>query len=135
MLGRMRLPRVPTAAVAALVSVGIGAHWWSVPLPARTLVGVGGLALAVNLLPHASRGVHRLLSLGPLRLLGLWSFSLYLWQQPFYAAVHDHGMNPWVALAAAAACGLASFYFLERPVREWLNRTWASPGAFGSDRR
>lgn len=80
------------------------------------------LAFAVN---HLSEGVswfRSLLSQWPLRQFGLWSFSIYLWQQPFYASKEALGMP--TALVLAMAAGLLSFYGVERPAREWLNLRW-----------
>lgn len=124
-----RFPRLSLYLVPVLFMTGIAAHWWSVPAPLRMVVGVGSLCLAVNLLEGAHWTVHRVLSVWPLRQLGLWSFSIYLWQQPFYLLVHHQGMTPWLGLALSLACGVVSFYLIEDPMRAWLNRTWAGRGA------
>lgn len=120
---RGRRPRVPAPAVPALVLAGVLLHWWSVPLPVQKLFGVGALALAVNLLPQAPGWVSAAFSLKPLRLLGLWSFSLYLWQQPFYA---EAGMPRALGLLLALGAGLLSYYLVEAPMRRYLNRNWGS---------
>ncbi|TIO37867.1 MAG: acyltransferase, partial [Mesorhizobium sp.] len=60
----------------------------------------------------------------PMVMLGLWSYSLYLWQQPFYKFVHDRDVAPIPMLAAVFACALASYYIVEKPTRGWLNRNW-----------
>ena len=80
------------------------------------------LALAVCLLEPAPRWYQRLLNMMPLRQIGIWSYSLYLWQQPFYK-LHEKGAPLYWTLPAAIACGLASFYLAERPLRLWLNST------------
>lgn len=116
--------RWPSWACPALLVAGIALQWWSVPQPLKTFAGVGALALAVNLLSRAPAWLRSWLSLPALRMLGLWSFSLYLWQQPFYLALHRGELTLPVALGSAFACGLASHYLLERPVRNWLNRAW-----------
>ncbi|RUZ72424.1 acyltransferase, partial [Mesorhizobium sp. M7A.F.Ca.US.003.02.2.1] len=54
----------------------------------------------------------------------LWSYSLYLWQQPFYKFVYEQGSAPIPMLAAVFACAACSYYLIERPAREWLNRNW-----------
>lgn len=64
----------------------------------------------------------RLLSAGPLRHAGLWSYSIYLWQQPFSAKPAEYGLDvaPWFlsfplwALSAVGA-GILSYYLIERP--------------------
>jgi peptidoglycan/LPS O-acetylase OafA/YrhL len=95
-----------------------------VPTPIHYLVAVPLLAIAVNALDFSTRIFSDLLSSWPMATLGLWSYSLYLWQQPFYKFVYEQGSNPWPMLAAAFACALCSYYLIERPAREWLNRNW-----------
>lgn len=52
---------------------------------------------------------------------GMASFSLYLYQQPFFfaAAAHEHASLPM--LAAAIASGLLSYHLIEKPARKTLN--------------
>ena len=57
----------------------------------------------------------------PLRWLGTCSFSLYLWQQPFYLWTRNEGGSTALALIGAIAAGLTSYYLIERPVRAFLN--------------
>jgi peptidoglycan/LPS O-acetylase OafA/YrhL len=116
--------RLHSLAFAVLLGFGILMHWWSVPNPIRTTLGVGVFALAVNALPNASVLVQRILSFKPLRLFGLWSFSIYLWQQPFYFAAKSGSIPTYLALALAIFFGIASFYLLENPARSYLNRVW-----------
>lgn len=120
----------------ALGAIGLATHWWSVPRPVSTIVGVGAFAVALNLMSGAPGWLHAALSWRPLRQLGLWSFSLYLWQQPFYLYLHD---RPLLGVALALPAGVAGFYLLERPARAWLNRHWGgspqgrpAPGTSGS---
>ena len=81
------------------------------------------LALAVTTLDSAQPALRRVFQAVPLRFLGLWSYSIYLWQQPFYKLAQDSVVSLPLALGAAFAAGLASFY-VERPARGWLNRRW-----------
>lgn len=120
----LALPRIPGFAIAALVSSGIVLHWWSLPPAAGALAGVAAFALAVNLLPHAPGLAQRALSFRPLCLLGTWSFSIYLWQQPFYLLAGHGKLAPGVALALGVLSGCASYYLLEQPARSWLNQYW-----------
>jgi hypothetical protein len=39
-----------------------------------------------------------------LRQIGIWSFSIYLWQQPFYVAVRHGDLSPSLGLPMAAIC-------------------------------
>lgn len=90
------------------------AHWTLQAIVAPVL-----LALAVNNVGAAPWAV-RPLSWRPLCWLGLISYSVYLWQQPFYRAHLPYH----VGLVLAIAVGASSFYFLESPVRLWLNENW-----------
>ena len=82
------------------------------------------LAVAVNYLDCAPAIVQRGLSLQPLRWFGICSFSLYIWQQPFYKAVTLDGLPRWAGLALALVVGAGAFYGFEHPVRRWLNTAW-----------
>jgi len=55
--------------------------------------------------------------------MGLWSYSIYLWQQPFTKVLHAWPLPVKLALTMAAA--LASFYFVEAPLRRYLKRVCA----------
>ncbi len=80
------------------------------------------LAFAVNHLGQLAEPARRALAVAPLRLLGICSYSVYLWQQPFY--LFKAHFPPGLALVGALATGAASFYLFENPVRAWLNRRW-----------
>lgn len=90
------------------------------------------LALSVNLLRHAPACVQRALSAPWLTWFGLCSFSLYLWQQPFFQLHNRFALSPVLALAMAVAAGAASFYWFEQPMRQRI-RNWGRrdlPGHF-----
>jgi peptidoglycan/LPS O-acetylase OafA/YrhL len=107
-----------------MLLIGVAAHWWSVPPGVRVLLGWGALALALNTMAHAPRLFLAMFEQAWLRRLGTVSFSLYLWQQPFYQLVHQRGMPPLLGLALSIAVGLAAFYLIERPARTYLNTRW-----------
>jgi peptidoglycan/LPS O-acetylase OafA/YrhL len=118
-----------TWAAPALLLAGIALHWWSSPLAVQRLLGVGCFAASMAALQVNRGWFARVLSWQPLRQMGLCSFSVYLWQQPFYVWLHGgEGRSPWLALALGMACGLASFYWVERPARAYLNANWRSKG-------
>ncbi|MBR0959275.1 acyltransferase family protein [Bradyrhizobium japonicum] len=88
-----------------------------VPDPVRYTVGTFGLSLALATLPSSARFVRSLLSIPALTTLGVWSFSLYLWQQPFA------GNQPRLMfLIFAFVSATFSFYIVEKPARYFLNR-------------
>ena len=114
----------------ALLLVGVALHWWSIPLVVQRLLGVACFAAAICVLSVNKGWLAASLSWAPLRQLGLWSFSVYLWQQPFYLWVHsDTRVSPMLGLALALICGFLSYYFIERPARIYLNTHWGVVGA------
>lgn len=122
-----RWPDMLTAAWVApiLLLMGIALHWWSIPLAVQRLLGVGCFACAMCAISKNRGWFADFLSWKPLGKLGLCSFSLYLWQQPFYLWMHrESWVSPLLALGLAVLCGLLSFYFIERPARTYLNAHW-----------
>lgn len=78
------------------------------------------LALAVTTLDYAPAAVRQLLSFRPLTFFGALSYSIYLWQQPFYMS--QDGSKLWFAmLPGALVAGILSYRFVEQPARNWLN--------------
>ncbi|MCJ8320347.1 MAG: acyltransferase [Colwellia sp.] len=86
------------------------------------------LAFTVNHLDQIPEGCKRLLSIKPLRLLGVLSYSIYLWQQPFYyIGVKEGEYFPFSGLyflLMAIIVGALSFYKIENPIRRYLNDKW-----------
>ena len=70
--------------------------------------------------------VGRFLNARPVAFIGVISYSLYLWQQPFtYAGVHAWTNRFPFNLMMIALCALASYYLVERPtlrMRQFLHK-------------
>jgi peptidoglycan/LPS O-acetylase OafA/YrhL len=113
-------PWMPLASL--VLAVGCYVH----PVPTWTLSLISPLLLAftVNHLKEAPMFFRRMLSVRPIRIFGIWSYSLYLWQQPFTNYQERIPGGSAVALIAATIVGLVSFYLFESPVRAWLNARW-----------
>jgi peptidoglycan/LPS O-acetylase OafA/YrhL len=79
------------------------------------------LALAVNLLQWAPAWLRRVLSARVMTTFGLLSYSIYLWQQPFYWLSIKAPIATPAALAGAIGVGAASYFLVERPARTWIN--------------
>ena len=83
------------------------------------------LAWSVNGLDAAPKLVREALSFRPLVSLGLVSYSLYLWQQPFYVAAgrfREMGLTyVFVLVMAALCCAIGSYLFIEGPARRFIN--------------
>jgi peptidoglycan/LPS O-acetylase OafA/YrhL len=84
------------------------------------------LAITVNYLDCSPGKVKNFLSTNVFMWFGKRSFSLYLWQQPFFNAVEQHLISQPVGLMLGIAVGLASFHFVEDPLRIMLNRAWTA---------
>lgn len=89
------------------------------------------LAVSVNHLKDASNYVKKILSGRYICWLGMFSYSIYVWQQPLYKLLHSKYLmiyNPYLVgvLFFFTACffGYLSFLFIERPIREKLNENW-----------
>lgn len=113
--GRAVWPWLPVVAAV----VGVLLHINRVPDPIKYTVGTALLAVAMATIDVAPIWVRNLLSLPLLRRIGLWSFSIYLWQQPFAKA--GFATAP-VRLILAVLVAIASYYLIENPARRMLNR-------------
>ena len=109
----------PLAAAA-----GVAMFFDVVPTPLHYLIGTPLLAIAVNALDFGARPFVQTLSSRPATQIGLWSYSLYLWQETFYKFVYFDAGLALPMLAATFVCALASYTIVEKPAREWLNRNW-----------
>jgi peptidoglycan/LPS O-acetylase OafA/YrhL len=86
------------------------------------------LAFIVNHLHLSPQKIIDFLRLKALRWLGWLSFSIYLWQQPFYLYFvkkdETFELTSFLFLGAAILAGLLSFNLIEKPARKWLNTHW-----------
>lgn len=120
-IGLQRAWIAPLALLAGLL-----AHWWSLPTGFRIIAGWGAFAVAVNALAAAPRWFLALFEASWLRQLGVCSFSLYLWQQPFYMLSRHHGLPPLLGLLLSLLAGWAAFRLIEDPARVYLNARWGA---------
>lgn len=86
------------------------------------------LAFSINHLDLTPDTFKTLLSNPLLRLIGVLSFSIYLWQQPLYFYFTKSGYAfPFAGpllLFASILLGAISFYLVENPARRYLNNRW-----------
>ena len=113
-----RAPWIPLVALAA----GMALNTNHIPDPIKYSLGSLLIAVAINSLDQTYAFALKFLRLRLVGWFGLISYSLYLWQQPFYYSIERYGALPM--LAGAIATAAAIFYLYERPVREWLNTRW-----------
>jgi peptidoglycan/LPS O-acetylase OafA/YrhL len=86
----------------------------------------GSAALATGLLLISKHGLGRLGIFRPVAWLGTISYSLYLCQQPFYHSKERGEISSLTAITCAFSVAMASYFFIERPTRKWLNARWAN---------
>lgn len=97
----------------------------AVPDPIKYTLGTAMLATALILMTNAPKSLFRLLENPLLLRFGIWSYSIYLWQQPFAKLEGSVPMRfMWMMLAVL--CALASFYLVEKPMRQFLNNLFAT---------
>ena len=111
----------------ALVCYANAAPDWLIFTACPVLLGV-----TVNHLKNLPALVSRLLTNPVIRYFGLWSYSIYLWQQFFYEYSWRIPGGKLVALALAILIGVASYYLLEQPARRWINTRWSSNASYKS---
>jgi peptidoglycan/LPS O-acetylase OafA/YrhL len=107
-----------------MLVTGILVHWWSVPDFVRLIIGPAALGLAINGMPSAPGWLLSIFNSRWLRTLGIYSFSLYLWQQPFYQLTHFDGLSPVLGLMFSLGVGWLAFHLIENPTRTYLNTHW-----------
>jgi len=111
------LRREWTAPVAFLAGMALSTH--HVPEPLKYSLATLAIAAAVNSLESAPAVCRRFLGSRAVGWVGVISYSLYIWQQPFFYSI-DHYRAAPMALAAMVVAVL-SFYMVENPVRQTLN--------------
>lgn len=107
-------PYVPLAAAAVAFALNTN----HVPDSVKYSVGPIFLSIALATLGSAPQLVRNALAMKPLRLFGLISFSLYLWQQPFVSVVEAPAI---VKVACAILIATLSYRYVENPMRRYLN--------------
>ena len=117
-LWRWLSPACAFVGLAVLVQPGL-------PPFVRFGVGTALLAVAVNGVDIAHETMRRFLTNKALMHLGILSYSLYLWQQPYLMLTRgDVSQVACVTLAIGSA--IFSFHWVERPARTFLNRLWST---------
>lgn len=106
----------PLALLVAVVAKGMPFHVLSFGLSTAML------ALSITTIDSAAPVFRKVLSAKVLTYAGLWSYSLYLWQQPFYKLYREGAAPTPLLILAAVLAALASFYLVEKPSRTALNR-------------
>lgn len=122
-----RLPEIRWKAAALMVIALVLIPLYDADTRLRTVIALFVFSPLVNfsiagILLHVVRRPYRVLNLAPVVWLGNISYSLYLWQQPFFgpAAPVRYG----VLFARGLAC--VSYYVVEKPMLRVRERRAAS---------
>jgi peptidoglycan/LPS O-acetylase OafA/YrhL len=93
-------------------------------------LGTTVLALCMARIESLPAFFKQVLTSRPLVYAGMASFSLYLYQQPFYRSDLRAQTN-LLMLAAAVAAGLVSYHLIEKPARRTLNELYSRTSLAG----
>lgn len=98
-----------TAPTIAVIVLGTLTDYTLVPLYESIAIALA--LMLTSAFSHSLTG--RLLTWKPLSLLGIISYSVYLWQEPIFAAHTVERLAVFISLILCMAS--ASYYFIERP--------------------
>lgn len=73
--------------------------------------------------------IKKVLSSRFMRWFGTMSFSIYIWQQPFYEMVKEEKLLKFSMVPVVLVVAILSFYCLENPARKFLNRKFSEYSA------
>jgi peptidoglycan/LPS O-acetylase OafA/YrhL len=114
--GRADPVRRACAIVLAGLFVGLTAMGLFEAAIRPTLTAAAIACLVHYVVTHPTSPPGRLLNSRPMTALGVLSYSLYLWQQPFLDGSGPSAMSRWPAnIPLAFACAIASHFLVERP--------------------
>lgn len=97
-----------------------------VPDMIKYTAGTMAIAFAVATIDRAPSIVRGTLSSKPFVWFGLVSFSVYIWQQPFFNAIGGDYSRP-LLLVLAIAAGVLSYLIVEQPARRAINARLKPP--------
>jgi len=118
--------RAPWIPIAALF-LGLALNINHVPDPIKYSAGSLLIALSINSLEQGYAFMQRFLNTRLIAWFGIVSYSLYIWQQPFYYSIDHYGAV--TMLAGAIVVGAVISYVYEQPIRAWLNARRTSTAA------
>ncbi len=129
----------PVVMIAAAAATGcvirfsmLSSLWFAMLVP----------VVLVGTMLHPNSLAGRFLEMPPMRFVGKISYSLYLWQQLFFAPAWEHQVSPFrnwpTNLALVFACATLSYYVIDKPCMAYGRRLAArarrprsgSPGLF-----
>ena len=123
-----RVPKISRYAALAMVAVVILVPLYEQTSVARTLFGLFALYPLMffsiaGILLHVVQTPYSILNCAPVVWLGRLSYSLYLWQQPFF---FDPAPRPLYRLSFGFGLACLSYYLVERPMLALRERSRVS---------
>lgn len=104
----------------ALAIIALALNVNAIPDPIKYSFGTASLAMSLVLIHRSWKWVLAILEHRALWALGTLSYSLYLWQQPFYKA--GHGVLERIGfLPLAIIAAILSYKLIEQPARRMIN--------------
>jgi peptidoglycan/LPS O-acetylase OafA/YrhL len=111
-----------------LLLLGVALNIDRVPDEIKYTIGTLAIALGLVTLRKAPAALLKFLASKQLTAIGMISYSVYLWQQPF-AQVSAHSKlvmhaEKMLFLVVIFIIGYLSYRFIENPARDYLNKLW-----------
>jgi peptidoglycan/LPS O-acetylase OafA/YrhL len=124
-----RLPKIPGWAALIMLLAVVLIPSFAAITRMRTLVELFVLSPILHcaiagLVLHVIQSPYRILNLAPVVWLGRISYSLYLWQEPFFFA---QSRQPAYMLLVAVGVACLSYYLVEQPVLRLRGRKTTVP--------
>lgn len=96
------------------------------PQPLTYSLGTICLAISICTIDHSFEWFQKIFDNKLFILIGVYSYSIYLWQQPFYQMYHAGEISLLFGLGITAALALLSFHLVEQPARVFLNKMFTT---------
>lgn len=112
--------RLPALTSLALGMAAIYLNLYTFQDGTKYTIGTACLALSLASMPRTPRPFQKILEVKGMVAVGVLSYSLYLWQEPFYIMMHGGSPMP-LMLGVALVCAVISYFVIEKPSRRYLN--------------
>lgn len=124
-ISRKPVEILPWIAPVAL-SAGLLMSATTFPQPLTYSLGSICLAISICTIDYSFDWFKKLFDNKLFIVIGMYSYSIYLWQQPFYQMYHAGEITLFLGLATTSVLAFLSFHLIEQPARDFLNKTFTS---------